>query len=99
MEIAVLVEPVASNGFRAICGEPWRLESEAPTRAEALQKLRQQLEQRVAAGAEVVAMTIGDASHPLAPFAGMLQDEPLLEPWRQAMADYREGRDGGLAEP
>lgn len=39
-------------------------------------------------------MTIGNASHPLAPFAGMLQDEPLLEPWKQAIADERDGGTG-----
>lgn len=93
MEIPVLVEPVANNGFRAVCGEPLRLETEAPTRDEAISKLRQLIERRVAAGAEVVALSLGPATHPLATFAGRLKDDPLPEPWKQAMADYREQRD------
>lgn len=93
MEIPVLVEPVANNGFRAVCGEPLRLETEAPTREEAIRKLRQLIELRVAAGAEVVAVSVGNSTHPLAGFAGMLKDDPLVEPWKQAMAEYRQQRD------
>ena len=99
MEIPVLVEPVANNGFRAVSGEPLRLETEAPTREEAIRKLRQLIERRVAAGAEVVAVSIGNSTHPLAAFAGMLKDDPLVEPWKQAMADYRQQRDAGADTP
>lgn len=99
MEIPVLVEPVANNGFRAVCGAPLRLETEAPTRDEAIRKLRQLIERRVAAGAEVVAVSIGSPTHPLAAFAGMLKDDPLVEPWKQAMADYRQQRDAGPDAP
>jgi hypothetical protein len=99
MDIPVLVEPVANNGFRAVCGEPWRLETEAPTREEAVRQLRQLIERRVAAGAEVVAVSIGDSAYPLAAFAGMLKDDPLVEPWKQAMADYRQERDAGADTP
>jgi hypothetical protein len=88
MDIPVLVEPLPNHGFRAVCGEPLPLEAEAPTREEAILKLRQLIESRVAAGAQVVAVSI-DVSHPLARFAGMLKDDPLVEPWKQAMADYR----------
>jgi hypothetical protein len=95
MDIPVLVEPVANNGFRAVCGEPWRLEAEAPTREEAIQKVRRLIERRVAAGADVVAVSVGEPTHPLARFAGLLKDDPAVEPWKQAMADYREQRDNG----
>src|SRR5262245_5273681 len=99
MDIPVLVEPAANNGFRAVSGEPLRLETEAPTREEAIQKLRQLIDRRVAAGAEVVAMPVGAAAHPLAAFAGMLKDDPSVEPWKQAMADYRRKRDAGSDAP
>jgi hypothetical protein len=95
MEIAVLVEPVANNGFRAATGEPLRLEAHAPTRDEAIRRLRELIECRMAAGAEVVAVPIGPAAHPLAAFAGMLKGDPSLEPWKRAMADYRARRDAG----
>jgi hypothetical protein len=75
------------------------LETLAPTREEAIGKLRQLIERRVAAGAEVVAVPIGKTTHPLAEFAGMLKDDPLVEPWKQAMADYRRQRDAGPDTP
>ena len=90
MEIPVLIEPLADSGFRATSGEPLHLETEAPTREEAITKLRALIEDRVAAGAEVVAVSIDTKSHPLAKFAGMLKDDPLVGPWKQAMAEYRE---------
>jgi hypothetical protein len=94
MDIPVLVEPVANNGFRAVSGEPLHLETEAPTREEAIGKLRLLIERRMASGAEVVAVSVGVSPHPLAPFAGMLKDDPALQPWKQAMVDYRKKRDG-----
>jgi hypothetical protein len=95
MEIAVLVEPVADNGFRAACGEPLRLETEGPTREAAIDKLRRLVEQRLAGGAEMVTLVIDASTHPLASFAGMLKDDPLFEPWKQAMAEYRDQHDTG----
>lgn len=89
MEIPILVEPVSGNGFRATSGGPLGLVIEAPTRVEAIDKLREMIDSRMAAGAEVVGIEIGGSQHPLAPFAGMLKDDPLLQPWKDAMADYR----------
>jgi hypothetical protein len=99
MEIPVLVEPVANNGFRAVCGEPLRLETEAPTRDDAIRKLRELIERRVTAGAEVVAVSVGQATHPLAAFAGMLKGDPLIQPWKEAMAEYREQCDSTAVVP
>lgn len=93
MDISILVEPVANDGYRAVVGNPWGLEVAAPTREEAIGKLRQLIERRVAAGAEVVAVSIGNTAHPLANFAGMLKDDPLVGLWQQAMSDYRNERD------
>lgn len=90
MVIPILVEPVSQNGFRASISGPWGLEIEAPTRAEAVEQLRQLIDRRVAAGAEVVELEVRSSPHPLAPFAGMLKDDPLLQPWKHAMAEYRE---------
>ena len=84
-----MVEPVSGNGFRATSGSPLGLEIEAPTREEAINKLRELIDRRIAAGAEVVGVEIGTSDHPLAPFAGMLKGDPLLQPWKDAIADYR----------
>ena len=36
MDIAILVEPVAGNMFRASCGSPLALQMDAPTREESI---------------------------------------------------------------
>ena len=92
MEIPIIVEPAGDNGFRANSGGLWGLEIEAPTREEAVQKLRELIERRLEAGAEVVGLEIRSCTHPLAPFAGMLKDDPQLQPWKDAMSEYREQR-------
>jgi hypothetical protein len=89
MGISVLVEPIGESAFRATCGAPWDLESEAPTRDQAVEKLRGLIDNRLKAGAEVIELEIGDRPHPLAKFAGIFKDDPLLEEWKEAMAEYR----------
>ncbi len=89
MEIPIIVEPAGENSFRASSGGLWGLEIEAPTRDEAIQRLRELIDDRLDAGAEVFELEIRSRAHPLARFAGMLKDDPLLQPWKEAMAEYR----------
>lgn len=89
MRIPIIVERAETGGFRASSG-PWGLEIEAPTREEAVGKLRELIDRRLRAGAEVVGLEVRGSAHPLAPFAGMLKDDLLLEPWKDAMAEYRQ---------
>jgi hypothetical protein len=89
VEIPIIVEPAGASSFRASSGGLWGLAIEAPTRDEAVQRLRELIDDRLDAGAEVVELEIRGRSHPLARFAGMLKDEPLLQPWKDAMAEYR----------
>lgn len=91
MDIAVLVEPVGSNGYRAECSAPLRLVAEAPTREEAIRKLRELIDQRLASGGEIVTLQVGAGEHPLARFAGMFRDDPLLGPWKAEMEAYCRG--------
>jgi predicted RNase H-like HicB family nuclease len=93
MEIPVLIEPVASNGFRARGGEPFGLSAEGSTAEEALQNLRQLIQTQLVAGARIVPLEITPAQHPLGPFAGMFKDDPLFDEWQQAIADYRRAVD------
>lgn len=90
MDIAILVEPVANNGYRAECNTPLHLEAQAPSREEAIQKLRELIDRRLAAGGEIVTLQVGSSEHPLARFAGMFKDDPLLEPWKTEMEAYRQ---------
>jgi hypothetical protein len=93
MQIPVLIEPVAGNGYRARGPEPFALTAEGTTPEEALQKLHEQVTSRAAAGTRFVSIEVSREEHPLAQFAGYLKDHPLLERWKQAMADYRKQRD------
>jgi hypothetical protein len=90
MQIPILVEPISANGFRASTGAPLHLHADAANRAEALQALRELIDRRVAAGAELVELTVGAAAHPLAKFAGCFKDDPLLQEWKDAMREYRD---------
>ncbi len=92
MEIPIIVEPAGDNAFRASSGSLWGLEIEAPTREEAIQKLRELIDRRLDGGAEVFGLDISSRAHPLSRFAGMLKDDPLLESWKDAMAEYRRER-------
>ena len=89
MQIPIIVEPAGDNGFRASSGGLWDMEIEAPTRDEAIQRLRELIDRRLDAGAEVFEVEIRAGAHPLARFAGMFKDDPLLQPWKDAMAEYR----------
>jgi predicted RNase H-like HicB family nuclease len=89
MQIPVLIEPVAGNGYRARGIEPFGLSAEGGTREEALRRLRALIQERVNAGAEVALLDLPGGEHPWAPFAGTLRDDPMLDAWIQAMADYR----------
>jgi hypothetical protein len=88
MEIPILIEPVAGNGFRARGGEPFRLAAEGSTAEEALQNPHQLIKAQLVAGARVVPLELPTAEHLLAPFAGMFKDDPLFDEWQQAIADY-----------
>jgi hypothetical protein len=96
LEIPVLIEPVAGNGFRATSGPPLALTAEGATRDEALAKLRDQLNNRLRHGQEVVALEVSAGPHPLAEFAGMFRDDPAIDDWvgrhRRIPAGGRRGR-------
>ena len=93
MDITVLVEPVAGSGFRAVSGAPFAMQADAPTREEAIGKIRELIADRLGDGAELLNLQVGSPEHPLARFVGILKGDPLLEPWKAAMEDYREAHD------
>jgi predicted RNase H-like HicB family nuclease len=95
MEIPVLIEPVAGNGYRAKCGEPLPITAEGRTRDEALANLRRLVQERVAAGAEVATMSLPakNAANPWAGFAGMFKDDPYFDEVIDIMAENRRKMD------
>lgn len=90
MQIAVLIEPVSGQGFRASSGEPFSVSAEASTREEVLKKLKGELQARIKNGAEVVTMEFGLEDNPWLKIAGMYKDNPLFEEWQKAIAEYRD---------
>ncbi len=93
MQIPVLIEPIAGNGYRARGGEPLPLVVEAPTREEALAKLQEALRDRLRNGAELVSLEALPQPHPLDEFAGMFKDDPFFEEVLVIMAENRRKMD------
>jgi hypothetical protein len=91
MEIPVIVEPVAGNGYRAVgtAGLSVGLIAEGTTGEEAMEKLRALVKARVAAGAEIRPLQETAGPHPFSDQAGWLRGDPMYDAWRQAMEDYR----------
>ena len=90
MQIPVLIEPVAGNGYRA---EPPALRGEGATQEEALAKLKEQLQQRLGQGATVVSLQIPTQEHPLARFAGVFKDDPDFQAVKEIIAENRRTMD------
>jgi hypothetical protein len=99
VQIPILIEPIAGNGYRATGGQPLAMVVEAPTREEALARLREELRARLRDGAEIVPLEIESPPHPLAKFVGMFKDDPLLKNWKKSMAAYRRQVDKDLERP
>jgi hypothetical protein len=80
MQIPILVEPVANNGYRATSGPPLGLSAEGPTRDEAIDKLALLLRDRLSNGIEVVAAEVPArvVENPWVKYAGMFKDDPMF---------------------
>jgi hypothetical protein len=62
----------------------------APTREEALARLRERLQARLKNGAELVPLEMAPQPHPWMEFAGMYDpDDPVVQAWERAVAEYR----------
>jgi hypothetical protein len=90
VKLAVLVEPMKGNGYRAQGTEPFAVSAKGATRAEALAKLRARIQARLKQGTEIIALEIGPEPHPWMELAGMFQDDPWLEDWVKSMEEYRQ---------
>jgi predicted RNase H-like HicB family nuclease len=89
VELSVLIQQVAGNGFRASCGEPIAATAEGATREEALTNLRNALQARVR-GAEVVRLTIPIRT---APTTAVWPDDPITRDWLDGIAATRKTAD------
>ena len=92
MQIPILIEPVAGNGYRSRGGEQFSLSAEGRTEEEALAKLREQLQVRLRDGAALVNLEVS-GRHPLAEFAGMFKDDPVFQDVVDLIAENRRAMD------
>jgi hypothetical protein len=90
MQIPVLIERLARNGYRARGIEPFAVSAKGATREEALTKLRAKIDARLKKGSEIVGLEVGTPSGPWMDFAGMYKDDPWIDDWVESMAEYRQ---------
>jgi len=90
MQIPVLVEPVANNGFRAKTGEPLPLSADGPTPEDAIRNLRAAMDRQLKDGKQLRAVDVG-SENPWLAMAGMHDpNDPLIQEWKKEMAAYRQ---------
>jgi predicted RNase H-like HicB family nuclease len=95
VEVPVLVEQVEGGGYRARTGEPFGIMGEGATADEALAKVRELIEARIAGGAQLVSLDIWTRlEHPSAPFRGTWDpNDPAIKRWEELVEEYRRGID------
>ena len=99
MEIPVLIESVAGNGYRARSGEPLALTAEGATAEEALRNLQGLVAQRLATVGRLVPLPVPGPEHPLARFAGRWKDDPRFDDVVQIMEERRRQDDQAPGAP
>jgi hypothetical protein len=99
MQIPVLIERIARNGYRARGGEPFAVTARGATPEKALARLRSKIESRVKKGGAIVTLELTPAPHPLAEFAGMFKDDPDFEDVLKIIAANRQKMDADPSIP
>src|SRR5437660_3523636 len=90
MQIPVLVEPVANNGFRAKAGEPLPVSADGGTPEEAVRNLRAAMDRQLKDGKQLRSVDIA-SENPWLAMAGMHDpNDQLVQEWKQEMAVYRQ---------
>jgi hypothetical protein len=91
VEMPVVIEPIAGSGYRATGagGLSVGLSADGATAAEAIDRLADQVRLRVDSGARLTELNVAGDPAPWKQDAGYLRDDPLYEPWRAAMEEYR----------
>jgi hypothetical protein len=91
VEIPVIIEPISGSGYRATGagGLSVGLTADGATAAEAIDRLADQVRLRVNAGARLAELNLAGGTAPWNQDTGYLHDDPLYQPWRAAMEEYR----------
>ena len=91
MEVPVIIEPVIGSGYRVTGagGLSVDLTAEGATATEAIERLSEQIHTRLHAGAKLTELNVATGPAPWKQDAGCLADDPLYQPWLDAMQEYR----------
>ena len=89
----VYVEPVEGLGFRAAVESPIALVAEGATREEAVSRLKALVEDRLSMRGVTWPAKFQGENGPLTRYAGDMEDDPIFEEWREAMAENRRAFD------
>jgi hypothetical protein len=91
VEVPVIIEPITGSGYRATGagGLSVGLSADGATAAEAIDRLADQVQLRVNAGARLAELNVAGGPALWKQDAGYLHDDPLYESWRAAMEEYR----------
>jgi hypothetical protein len=90
MKIPILVEPIENAGYRATSGPPLAATAEGATRQEALDRLRAEIDRRMADGAVVMPLDITTTEeNPWLEMAGMFRNNRLFDEWQAAIEEHR----------
>jgi hypothetical protein len=92
MEIAVLLQPISGNGYRATISEPFQLSAVGATREEALHNVKSQLDDRARQDVEVVILRVA-LPHRTLPAEPIWPDDEITRNWLEGVATYRKDRD------
>lgn len=90
MELPVLIEPIAENGFRAKLGEPFNLVGEGATRQQAMLRLHELLDQRLTSGLEITSISVGNGKPAVAIHGGIWnENDPDVQEWLRTIEENR----------
>ena len=90
MQIPVLIEPVANNGFRARSGELLPVSADGATPEEAVRNLRAAMDRQLKNGKQLSSVDIA-ADNPWLALADTHDPaDPIIQEWKQEMAAYRQ---------
>ena len=91
MQIPVIVEAIANDGYCAKSGEPLPASAKGTTPEEALANLRQLLDGQCRSGKQLFALEMPAKNNPWLAMAGMYDPhDPVVQEWKKAMATYRQ---------
>jgi hypothetical protein len=89
MDVSVMLEEVGGNGYRATALVPSPLVAEAPTRGEAVERIRTLLSERFSRGELIQVQIPVTAANPWLAIAGTWRDHPDVEDVEENIKAYR----------